>query len=90
MGTQNLTLAWGLHGFLVVNEILLRDEVLFQTRCEDGEVVLGVSSGSPQAQEVVKNHNLVGGFNQSEKCARQIGSFPQIRVENKNTVPQSQ
>ena len=31
-----------------------------------------------------KKHILVGGFNPSEKYARQMGSFPQIQAKIKN------
>ena len=42
---------------------------------------------SPNIEHDSKIHqktNLVGGFNPSEKYARQIGSFPQVGVKMKN------
>ena len=42
------------------------------------------AEASGSTSEVVQSTNLVGGFNPSEKYARQIGSFPQVGVKIKN------
>ena len=42
-----------------------------------------VTFSSLKRSQHLKNIGLVGGFNPSEKYARQIGSFPQVRVKIK-------